>query len=182
MKKQRKRILVLAAAILGSLSLGVESCNEFGFGSPLLYFRAPLFGLLSLPDAVALELRLGRLVDRDSVSVELDQQPLDVAAFQPLPGRALGTTLSDLAEGSHVLVARAVLDLFFFEVPLYAATAFDVADLERPDECEILNNAHCLLPYPSSRFLEEVGSATETGFRTSFPELTIPGLIGPPLD
>ena len=181
MTTARKLSLSLAAALLGTLSLGAESCSEFGFGSPLLYFHSPLFRQLSLPDGVELELRLGRFVDPDSLEVQLDDEPLDVSSFQALPNRGLGTTLDDLADGSHKLVARAKFDLFFLEFPVYAATGFDISNLERPDECEILNNAHCLLPYPSSRFLDE-DATTATGYRTHLPTLTIPGLIGPPLD
>jgi hypothetical protein len=180
--RTRNRCFALAAAALGSLSLGAGSCTQFGFGSPLLYFHSPLFTQLSLPAGIELELRHSRLVDRDSLRVELDEAPLDVASFDSLSSQALGTTLPDLADGTHTLAAHAELDLFFFSIPLHAATAFTVSNLERPDECEILNNVHCLLPYPSSRFLEEVGAATETGLRTRFPTLTIPGLIGPPLD
>src|SRR4030095_3953996 len=42
-------------------------------------------------------------------------------------------------------------------------------------------NAQCLLPYPSSRFLVQDAS-TATGYRTQFPTVTIPRLIGAPLD
>jgi len=182
MKTARTRILALSAILLGSLSLGAQSCSEFGFGSPLLYFHAPLYRQLSLPDGVSLELRLGRFVDRDSLAVELDHQPLDVASFQPQGAGAIGTTLDGLADGLHVLAARGEFRVLFVRFPVYAATSFDIENLERPDECEILNNVHCYLPYPSSRFLDAVGSATATGYRTHFPSLTIPGLIGPPLD
>lgn len=179
---KRNRILAAAAALLGAASLGVNSCSPFGLGSPFLFFRAPLLGQLSLPDGVALELQLGQLVKQSTLRVELDQVPLDLSDLQTLPSRALFKTLPKLAPGRHVLVAHATLDLLFTRVPLNAATGFDVADLQRPDECEILNNIHCFLPYPSSRFLDDVGAATETGYRMHFPTLTVPGLIGPPLD
>ncbi|HEX5068225.1 MAG TPA: hypothetical protein VFY49_19045 [Myxococcota bacterium] len=181
MTTARKLTVSFAAALLGALSLGAESCSEFGFGSPLLYFHAPLFSQLSLPDGVQVELRLGRFVDPESLEVELDHQPLDVSTFHALPYRALGKTLDDLADGPHTLAARAKFDFFFIEFPVFAATGFDIADLDRPDECEILNNVHCLLPYPSSRFLVPDASS-DTGYRTHFPTLTVPGLIGPPLD
>lgn len=180
---------IAAAAVAASLSLGVHRCDRFGLGSVFMSFRAPLFGQLSLPQAVELDLQLSRLVDRDSLVVELDGVPLDPAALPASPGvghasARVTAELPELAEGRHVLAAHAQLDLFFWSLPLHAATAFDVADLERPDECEILNNAECYLPFPSSRFLDEVGSDTETGYRVHFPEWQIPGLLGPnpPLD
>ena len=32
----------LVVALLAACSFGVSTCNQFGFGSPLLFFRAPL--------------------------------------------------------------------------------------------------------------------------------------------
>ena len=60
------------------------------------------------------------------------------------------------------------------------SVAFEAVELENPEECEILNNVHCLYPYPSDRFL---GFNVEKGRRQlEFPDsaLAFPGLIGPP--
>ncbi len=54
------------------------------------------------------------------------------------------------------------------------------APLESPDECEVLNNAECLLPYPSSHFL--VPADTPTGFRLNIPQIGLPQpASGPPI-
>ena len=54
------------------------------------------------------------------------------------------------------------------------------AALEAPEECEILNNAECLLPYPSSHFL--VPADTPTGFRLHIPQIGVPqAASGPPI-
>ncbi len=53
------------------------------------------------------------------------------------------------------------------------------APLVAPDECEVLNNAECLLPYPSSRFL--VPADTPTGFRLKIPQVGIPQPTGDPI-
>ena len=45
-------------------------------------------------------------------------------------------------------------------------------------ECEILNAAECLLPYPSSRFLVADGS-TATGLRVNLPASGMPSVNGP---
>jgi hypothetical protein len=187
MSRTRSLRWTAAAVSAAFLSMGVYSCDQFGMGSPFMFFRAPLFGQLSLPEGVDLDLHLSRLVDRDSLVVELDGAPLDPAALASAhggPPAGLEGTLPDLDAGRHVLAAHAELRIVFWSVPIHAATAFDVADLERPDECEILNNAECYLPFPSSRFLEEVGDETETGFRANFPEWKIEGLVepNPPLD
>lgn len=54
----------------------------------------------------------------------------------------------------------------------HATVQFEAIDLEDPDQCEILNNASCLLPYPSSRFLEPADTAT--GYRIHFPAAHMP--------
>ncbi len=175
----KRRIRWTAAATLVALaSLGVHSCGEFGLGSPFLFFKAPLLAQLSLPDAVDVELRVGFLVDRDSLEVTLDGAPLALEGGAH-PDR-LVTTLTDVDEGVHQLEASATAGFGWLRFPLTALTRFEVTELERPDECEILNDAHCYLPFPSARFLEEVGDETETGFRAKLPPILIRGLEDPP--
>jgi hypothetical protein len=48
-------------------------------------------------------------------------------------------------------------------------------------QCEILNSAECLLPYPSSRFLTTDGS-TATGVRVNLPAAGMPSVNGPAFD
>ena len=46
-----------------------------------------------------------------------------------------------------------------------------------PAECEVLNGVECLLPYPSSRFLEP--ASTPTGYAVRFPQGRLPQPNGP---
>jgi hypothetical protein len=58
---------------------------------------------------------------------------------------------------------------------------FETAVLTDPADCNVLNEAQCLLPYPSSRFLA-VDGTTDTGFRLDLPASGLPALNGPALD
>lgn len=184
---------IAVIALLGFSSLGVHSCDEYGLGSPSLFFRAPMLGQLSLLAGVEVDMRVGSLVDLDSLEVKLDGTVVDPASLSVAPGSGgflpflppsndVTAVLPDLIEGSHRLEAHASMDLLFFQVPLHAVTWFNTTSLERPDECEILNAAHCALPFPSSAFLEDVGTATETGLRVNFPSISLTDVVGPPLD
>lgn len=183
---------IAVTAVLAFFSMGVESCDRYGIGTPALFFQSPLLWQISLVEGVELELSVGHLVKLNTLQVSIDGEPIDPAAFTVEPGqggflflkppKVLQTVLPVLDEGMHSLAANGVMDLFFFKVPLKAATWFHTSDLERPDECEVLDDSHCILPFPSSRFLEDVGSATETGQRIALPSYTIPGVVGPPLD
>ena len=51
------------------------------------------------------------------------------------------------------------------------------ATVAAADECEVLNAASCLLPYPSSRFL--VPAPTATGVRLELPQRGLPKVKGP---
>jgi hypothetical protein len=48
------------------------------------------------------------------------------------------------------------------------------------EECDVLNQAECLLPFPSSRFL--VPAATPTGYRVALPASGFPRVNGPATD
>ncbi len=51
--------------------------------------------------------------------------------------------------------------------------------LRNAGECDFLNEAECLLPYPSSRF--EVPAPTATGVQLNIPAIGLPEVNGPPL-
>ena len=170
MSPKRNLRWVLAASVVAFLSLGVHSCDRFGVGSLFMFFRAPLLAQLSLPSGVEVDVHLSGFVDADDLELVLDSQPIDPASIRiesgPLWSQSARTTLPDLGDGSHRLEAHSQLRFGPIVLPLHSVTWFDTADLERPDDCEILNNAECLLPFPSSRFLEEVGTDPETGSET----------------
>ena len=108
MKPKHSLRWTVAAASAAFFSLGIHSCTQFGFGSPFLFFRAPLLGQLSLPQGIELDLHLSVLVDPDSLVVQLDGAPI-----------AAGATLPDLDEGRHTLKAQAELAFFSLTLPLH---------------------------------------------------------------
>ena len=82
-----------------------------------------------------------------------------------------------VAPGSHQLIAFATVD----GTKRTARSQFEAVALTNPDECEVLNNAECLLPYPSSRFLVD---GPEHGDRlppATFPPAACRSATGPPL-
>jgi hypothetical protein len=182
MTSKHRRLIVALTAIVAALSMGTGSCDSFGFGTPLFHFRAPKLLQLSLPGALDVNLRLPPQGIRSSLVVKLDGVAVPTGGFSNVSGGIAGS-VDVPAEGKHSLVAQIdVKVLLLFKVQLTAATLFNITNLENPDECEILNNTECLLPYPSSRFLEPVGSATPTGFRLAIPAAGLPTLIGAPID
>jgi hypothetical protein len=174
--RRRTSILIL---LLAGLLLGNGSCDSFGYGTPLFHFRAPRFFQLSLPGSLAFDLKLPPLAIRNSLVINLDGVPLPTGGLSNVSGGVAGSVAAP-AEGTHSLSATIdVRVLFFFRAKLTAATLFDIADLDHPAECEVLNDVECLLPYPSSRFL--VPAATPTGYRLALPAAGMPQLIGAPI-
>jgi len=178
----KRRLLPIALAVALSIPLlGAQTCWQFGAGSFFLSFEAPLYLQLSLPGAIGVDLRVSDLVDEGSLVVEMDGTPIAPGDLVPSE-HGVSTLLEGVGQGRHRLDARADLWLFSVRLPLVASTLFDAEDLAHPDECEILNNEECLLPFPSSRFLEAVGDETRTGWRTKIPALGLPEPVGEPLD
>jgi len=76
-------------------------------------------------------------------------------------------TLDAVPEGSHWLEAWVQAgDLE------YAETGFTLVALQNPEECDILNDEECELPFPSSRFEEP--APTATGVRIAYGANTLP--------
>lgn len=171
-----------AVSLAALLSLGIHSCGPYGLGSFFMFFVSPLHTQLSLPGDLDAELFIFPLfVDPETLVVQLDGAPLDPASWAPLED-GVAVSLASVGEGRHVLHAMADADLPLLGArQLQALTVFDIVDLERPDECEILNSASCALPFPSSRFLVDAAGETESGLRMEFPEVTLTGVLGPPL-
>jgi hypothetical protein len=165
-------LLLLASGCHPRLPLHV-----LGFG-----FVAPAPGLLSLaaddrPVAVRVSLPLlGRV---ETLEVRVDGAPaLDLAGGGlTLQGRAAVGSLGVLPEGRHQLEARALVRFLFFRFPLQVHSWLERVALDRPDQCEILNDVECLLPFPSSRFL--VPADTRTGVRVEYPQGALPTLLQP---
>jgi len=168
-------------ALIALLSFTVMGVNSCPIGSPSLHFVSPLHNELALLDTIGVELAVGGFIDLDSLVLKVDGVAVPPEDLVFGPG-SVSTDVAGLGEGTHVLRADAILDLFFFQFPRKARIFFELVDLESPDECEILNNSECLLPWPSSRFQQEVGSETVTGLRHNFPASGFAVVIGDPLD
>jgi hypothetical protein len=175
---------LLALALAAALALGAGPWTRFGEGSPLFFFQSPAFGQLSLPGDVAFSLRLPPLPGTGTPTLRLDGEPIAPAGLTR-SGRVLEGALEGLPEGPHALSAEVRVRVAFFDIRLVALTRFELVALDRPEECEILNQVSCVLPFPSSRFLEPAD--TETGYRVAFgptalptiARLTAPGGTGP---
>ncbi len=134
---------------------------------PAIRLVAPLEGQLSLVGPVALELRLPPGTKSDSVQLRVDGAAVPADAFGQT-GRTLSGRLEGLGAGRHTLDVS-VSDRHGSES---LSSWFELVELENPDQCEVLNNASCLLPFPSSRFLER--AHTRTGYRVAFGPDVLP--------
>lgn len=149
-----------------------------GDGSPFLFFSSPRYAQLSEAGPVEFELRslVGR-PDAESLRLRVDGEPVEPESLSGGDGRITGT-LPDPGPGTHRLSARVEGGLPFFLSfllpPASASTRVELVSLERPEKCELLNQAACVLPYPSSRYLEPAG--TSTGVRVDFPEGALPAI------
>jgi len=158
----RKRVgglwLSIAVLVLGADVAGAH-------GRPRVELVAPEEGQLSLVGPVALEIELPPAAKRGEVVVRVDGAPVDPALARD--HTTLTGTLAGLGAGRHTL-----------EVEVSGkhggtlSSWFELVELDNPDSCEALNQASCLLPFPSSRYLER--ARTRTGYRVVFPEDAMP--------
>jgi hypothetical protein len=164
-------------AVVG-FSLAFGPCGQLGIGSPFFFFKQPLLGQLSLDgESISFELRLPPQTVDESIRVTLDGEAVDLSGAV-VTDSVLTADLGTFAEGWHLL--RASVDVEIPSIAIFTLntfTSFEIVGLENPDECEVLNGAECLLPYPSSRFLEP--AATATGYRLAIPQTGMPAPNGP---
>ena len=131
-----------------------------------LSLSAPREGQLSLVGPVAVELQLPPPANKSSLELRVDGVVFPLDGFA-LRGRTLRGVLEGLGAGRHRLEIEAggrhggSLDSWF-----------ELVELEDPEQCEVLNNASCLLPFPSSRFLER--APTRTGYRVVYGPDSLP--------
>jgi hypothetical protein len=157
---------------INELVLGVSNAIN---GCPAtLVFVTPTEGMLVLAGTVAAQITLPPGTDGGTIAVDLDGT--DVTAQLDISSSEISGTLTGVAPGQHRLAASATAN----GQELSAAAHFEAVALTNPDECEVLNNAECLLPYPSSRFLV-ADQNTATGYRLQLPASGLPTVIGPPL-
>lgn len=170
----RRLLLVLPLLLLAS---GCErGLRYLGFG-----FETPVRGVLSDASAgpLSIELDLPYIGRVQRLELWVDGEPALTSEDGGLvltPFTAHGSL--ELPPGEHELQARARVDVLgLFTLRLRAWTWLERVTLDRPAQCEVLNDVECLLPYPSSRFL--VPAETATGVRVEFPQGSLPGLPTP---
>lgn len=143
------------------VSVFVTSC-----GAGPMYFGSPELGFLSAPGDVAFDLVLPSGADPASLVIRLDRVPVSSADYT-VSGTKVQGTLPAVAEGAHWLDAEVQAgDL------RRAETGFHLVALQNPDECDILNQVECVLPFPSSRFEEP--APTPTGVHIAYGANTLP--------
>jgi hypothetical protein len=159
--------------ILALCSLAFVSCYIPEVLEPLL----PGQDQLSLVGPVPVAVAIPRDADVSTLDVRLDGVSVRAQLPAATAGLPLYGTVQVATPGLH-LVQYSVLTT---EGELQTASrTFETVVLESPTACDVLNNAECLLPYPSSRF-EVPDASTPTGVRLSIPASGLPTLIGPAL-
>ncbi len=167
----RPLLLLLSASVLA----GFDGCEL-----PFFRFATPEPAQLSLPGALDVALELPASGTLDDLEARLDGAPLTPGLVATAD--LAEATIDPIAQGPHILVASArweppfPINVLIPRLTLTATRRFRVVNLDRPDSCEILNDVECLLPYPSSRFLEP--APTPTGWRVAFPDDALPAILG----
>jgi hypothetical protein len=158
----------LAWLLLATDATGAKiSPKQFRFQSPL--------GTLAAPGDVDFSLRVPRKADVDDLVIEVDGTPV-AGPFTRARRNLVTGTLSGYGPGRHDVVARLVVPIEDdFSVELRSTTFFEIVSLDRPEVCEILNQAECLFPFPSSRYLEK--AKTRTGWQVAFPPEVMPLVV-----
>ncbi len=167
-RPRRLGVTLLCCLLAGSLALDCEEEADF-FG-----FTLPIAEQLSLAGDVPVQLGLPLGSDPGSLRVELDG--VDVTAAFSVVERKAAATLPGVGPGVHELLASVDPPPGSLALSQVADVRFETVELEDPDACEVLNQAHCLLPYPSSRFLE-TEQETPTGRRIAFPPDGMPSQL-----
>jgi hypothetical protein len=150
----------LPAADLFVISRPIENeLSAVGFGFPIRFN----------------EVRIVLPANTTNLVVTMDGA--DVTASLTITGQLAEGSVLVVGAGQHELIVNALVG----GVPAESTRNFETVALENPDECEILNNAHCLLPYPSNR-MTTTDVTTGTGLRVAIPAAGLPVLNGPALD
>jgi len=144
-------------------------CNDLD-----LAIQAPAAGLLVLNGSQPLSIVKPEGAVQGSLVVTLDGQDITSSLTESPGGVSQNITIG--ASGEHELAATVALA---GGGSSSTSVTFESVQLENPEECETLNNTHCLYPYPSNHFL---GFNAEKGrAQLEFPDsaLAFPGLVGP---
>jgi hypothetical protein len=146
-------------------------------GCPLSILE-PGDGHLVRAGDVPVLLHLPTGVDDGTLRVELDGADVtdELTPAAAIAGLNLVGTLPEVSAGQHTLSVSVEVT----GAAQAVAIGFEATELTDPDNCEVLNNVECLLPYPSSRFLVP-DPTTATGLRVQIPDSALPQVTGAPL-
>ena len=97
----------------------------------------------------------------------------DVTASFAYSGRVARAQLA-IADGPQHLEATIQRDPRFLG-PSQTETDFEAVTLRDPDICDVLNDAECVLPFPSSRY-QVPDPDTDTGLRMAYPVGALPAI------
>ncbi|MCH7708383.1 MAG: hypothetical protein IH884_07820 [Myxococcales bacterium] len=177
MSSERRLIALVALAALLSVSLG-GTCWRSGGSN--FFFRAPQSAQLSLPGAVPVNLRVPSAADLGTLQLFIDGSPVALDAQASIPDGVTGTVTLPAA---GIFTVSAEIDDPNSAGTLTDARSVQIVDLLNPDQCEILNDEECLLPWPSSRFLVSTAPAAPANdLLLAIPQVGMPVLTGALLD
>ena len=173
MSRSRVSLWVAAAAAVASLG---GSCSG-------LVIDAPLATTLYQAGNIDVEIRLPWAADPATLVVNLDNgtTATDVRGFLSLSGAKLTGQIPVPATGVYALHARVDRTN---GTRVAQSRSFEALALENPDNCEVLNSASCMLPYPSDVFLTQ-DLTRPAGFnplRVDVDASALPVVTGPALD
>lgn len=151
--------------------LGAARCT------PGPHILVPVAGQLSSVGIVPVRIELPADAEAGTLRVLLDGRDVTQSLGPPAPGVVAGA-LDVPTPGWHELRASAKR-AGSLGVRLGMRVAFETVALREAERCDVLNDAACLLPYPSSRFLSPAPSAT--GRQLELPPEGLPDVVGPPV-
>jgi hypothetical protein len=158
--------LALVVSLLGALSCNIPEN---------LTFMAPGTNQLAQAGPVTISLALPKAGNVATLVVTMDGVDVTAQLPAPIAGIPLVGQVAVPTAGTHVATALIQLTAGGSQ---NASVSFETAVLDNPNECEILNQAECLLPFPSSRF-EVPDPNTPSGRRLRIPAYALPTLVGP---
>lgn len=166
MRFHRRSLFALLALV--SVPLLAVKCSN-------VVIQLPLEGQLSSTGSVTVQVKLPPTAVAGTAVIELDGA--DVTAQLTIVGRDVSGQIAVPTDGDHVLRVQATTNLGIADND----RRFRTTTLVNASECEILNAAECLLPYPSTRF-HEADATKPNGVRVSLPAVGMPAVNGPPVD
>jgi len=171
----RNRVSLWVAVAAAIVSMG-GSCSG-------LVIRAPLATTLYQAGKVDVEIQIPWAADLATLVVNLDNgtTTTDVTGFLSLSGAKLSGQIPVPVTGFYALHAQVDRTN---GTRVAQSRTFEALALANPDNCEVLNGASCMLPYPSDVFLTE-DLTRPAGFnplRVDVDASALPAVTGPALD